>query len=193
VTGGLDPSLGLARFSLTDAPVTVIPGAAPAALAIARALACASAAGGARATPEMATGDAEIREQFGPAIGSLHAVKHLLAGMLIDSERAAGAAWAAARVAAVGGGQAELCGAVAAAVALAGFQRNAQRNIQAHGGIGFTWEHDAHLYLRRALTLHGIFGPQQRAQDDVVELRAAGVQRETGVDLPEEAGSFRPM
>jgi alkylation response protein AidB-like acyl-CoA dehydrogenase len=192
VTGSLDPSLGLARFSLTDAPATVIPGAAPAALAIARALACASAAGGARATLEMATGYAKIREQFGRTIGSFQAVKHLLADMLIDSELATAAAWDAARVAAAGGGQAELCGAVAAAVALAGFQRNAQRNIQAHGGIGFTWEHDAHLYLRRALTLHGIFGPQQRAQDDVVELRAAGVQREIGVDLPEEAEASRP-
>jgi alkylation response protein AidB-like acyl-CoA dehydrogenase len=188
---GLDPSIGLAGFELSGTPVTVIPGAAPAALAIARALAAANAAGGTRATLEMAVSYAKIREQFGRTIGSFQAVKHLLADMVIDSELATAAAWDAARAAGAAGGQDELSGAVAAAVALTGYRRNAQRNIQVHGGIGFTWEHDAHLYLRRALTLQALFGPEPQAQDDVLRLMASGVRRDPAVDLPPEAESFR--
>jgi 3-oxochol-4-en-24-oyl-CoA dehydrogenase len=189
---GLDPSLGLAGFELSSAPTTVIRGAAAAALAIARALASSNAAGGTRATLEMAVAYAKLREQFGRTIGSFQAVKHLLADMLVESELATAAAWDAARAAGAGGRQGELGGAVAAAIALTGYQRNAQRNIQVHGGIGFTWEHDAHLYLRRALTLQALFGPEPRAQDDVLTLIAAGVRRDPGVDLPPEAESFRP-
>jgi alkylation response protein AidB-like acyl-CoA dehydrogenase len=190
---GLDPSMGLAAFELSAAPVAVIAGRASAALAVARPLAAASAAGGARAVLEMATSYAKVREQFGRTIGSFQAVKHLLADMLADSELATAAAWDAARAADHAlDQQAELCAAVAATVALSGFQRNAQRNIQVHGGIGFTWEHDAHLYLRRAVTLLAMFGQETTAQDDVARLVAAGVRRERAVDLPAEAGDFRP-
>jgi len=189
---GLDPSVGLAGFELSGVQATIVPGAAAAALAIARALAAANAAGGTRATLEMAVGYAKIREQFGRTIGSFQAVKHLLADMLVESELATAAAWDAARAAGAGDRQGELCGAVAAAVTLPCYQRTAQRNIQVHGGIGFTWEHDAHLYLRRALTLQALFGPEPQAQDDVLTLMAAGVRRDPAVDLPPEAESFRP-
>jgi alkylation response protein AidB-like acyl-CoA dehydrogenase len=190
---GLDPGMGLAAFELSAAPLTVIDGGSAAALSIARALASASAAGGARAVLEIATGYAKVREQFGRTIGSFQAVKHLLADMLAESELATASAWDAARAADHAlDEQAELGGAVAATIALTGFQRNAQRNIQVHGGIGFTWEHDAHLYLRRALTLLALFGPETTAQDDVARLVAAGVRRERAVDLPAEAEGFRP-
>jgi alkylation response protein AidB-like acyl-CoA dehydrogenase len=188
----LDPGLGLAAFDLDRAAVKVIRGAAPAGLAIARTLACAHAAGGARAVTEMATGYAKVREQFGRTIGSFQAVKHMLADMLAESELATAAAWDAGRAAREQGQQAELSAAVAATVALAGFQRNAQRNIQVHGGIGFTWEHDAHLYLRRAVTLVALFGPESAAQEDVARLAAAGARRDRAVDLPPEAEQFRP-
>ncbi len=190
---GLDPGLGLAAFNLTTAPVTVLPGAAAAARAIGRALASASAAGGARAALELAVGYAKVREQFGRTIGSFQAVKHILADLLAESELATAAAWDAARACdhAVDG-QAQLSAAVAAAVALPGFQRNAQRNIQVHGGIGFTWEHDAHLYLRRAVTLVALFGPEQAAQDDVAGLVGAGQRRDRAVDRPASAEGFRP-
>jgi alkylation response protein AidB-like acyl-CoA dehydrogenase len=189
---GIDPGLGLAAFELAEVPVEVIRNGSAAALAIARTLACACAAGGARATLEMATGYAKVREQFGRTIGSFQAVKHILADMLAESELAAAAAWDAARAAHEQGQQAELSAAVAATVALAGFQHNAQRSIQVHGGIGFTWEHNAHLYLRRALTLVAVFGPEAAAQEDVARLAAAGVRRDRAVDLPPEAEQFRP-
>jgi alkylation response protein AidB-like acyl-CoA dehydrogenase len=204
VLDGLDPGLGLAAFELSAVPVTVVPGTAAQALAIARTLAAASAAGGARSTLGAAVGYAQVREQFGRTIGSFQAVKHILADMLADSELATAAAWDAARTVdhslgdsadyARGGGtagQAELAAAVAAVIALAGFQRNAQRSIQVHGGIGFTWEHDAHLYLRRALALTALFGPEHAAADDVTRLIADGVRPERAVDLPESAEQFR--
>jgi 3-oxochol-4-en-24-oyl-CoA dehydrogenase len=192
---GLDPGLGLAAFELSGAPVTLLPGAAATALAVARILAGASAAGGARAALEMAAAYARVREQFGRTIGSFQAVKHLLADMLADSELATAAAWDAARAADQGdspgaGDRAQLAGAVAATIALAAFQRNAERNIQVHGGIGFTWEHDAHLYLRRAVALAGLFGPEQTAPDDVARLAAAGIRPERAVNLP-AASEFR--
>jgi alkylation response protein AidB-like acyl-CoA dehydrogenase len=193
VLDALDPGLGLAAFELDRAAVTIIRGGALAALAIARTLAAASAAGGARAVLEMATSYAKVREQFGRTIGSFQAVKHLLADMVAESELATASAWDAARaVDHALDKQAELAAAVAATVALTGFQRNAQRSIQVHGGIGFTWEHDAHLYLRRALTLLAMFGPETTAQDDVARLAAAGVRRDRAVDLPAEAEEFRP-
>ena len=229
---GLDPGLGLAAFELSGAPATAVPGGAAPALAIARTLASASAAGGARAVLEMAAGYARVREQFGRTIGSFQAVKHILADMLADSELATAAAWDAARAADHGAAdhsrgdpskgdhgrgdpsrgdhsrgdqsaadhgrgdhsasdQAELAGAVAATVAVAAFQRNAQRNIQVHGGIGFTWEHDAHLYLRRALALAGLYSPEQAAPQDVAGLVAAGVRPDPAVDLPAGAQEFR--
>jgi alkylation response protein AidB-like acyl-CoA dehydrogenase len=161
----------------------VIPGGAAAALAQARA----------RAVLEMATGYAKVREQFGRTIGSFQAVKHILADMLAESELATASAWDAARAIDHGlDDQARLSAAVAATVALTGFQRNAQRNIQVHGGIGFTWEHDAHLYLRRAATLAAVYGPEPAAQDDVARIAAAGVRRDRAVDLPAAAEEFRP-
>ncbi|WP_345729564.1 acyl-CoA dehydrogenase family protein, partial [Cryptosporangium minutisporangium] len=78
-----------------------------------------------------------------------------------------------------------------AAVALRAYQENAQKTIQILGGIGFTWEHDAHLYLRRAITLAALWGPVAAAEDDVAALTRAGVYREYTVDLPPEAETFR--
>src|SRR5262249_44370056 len=66
----------------------------------------------------------------------------------------------------------------------------AQMNIQVHGGIGFTWEHDAHLFMRRAGALAALFGPPEQAATDVYRLAAAGVSRPVGVDLPPQADEY---
>ena len=63
-------------------------------------------------------------------------------------------------------------------------------NIQVHGGIGFTWEHDAHLYLRRALVLNGLLGSPDDA-GDVTTQAARGTIREVSLDLPPEAEAIR--
>jgi alkylation response protein AidB-like acyl-CoA dehydrogenase len=188
---GIDPTRRVVRFDTADVMVDegdVIVGGAAAATAIARALAAAEAAGGASATLAMALEYAKLREQFGRTIGSFQAVKHHLANMLVDVELAAAVVWDAAR-AGGRGTQAQLAGAVAAAQAMPAFRRCAEKNIQLLGGIGFTWEHDAHLYLRRASVLTALFG--RGAATDVVALTQSGATANQGIDLPEEAEAFR--
>ncbi|HEY1706338.1 MAG TPA: acyl-CoA dehydrogenase [Trebonia sp.] len=189
----LDPSLGIARLSLDNVTAReTLPGGTAVATRVLRVLAAAEAAGGARAALEMALDYAKVRVQFGRAIGGFQAVKHHLANMLVATELATAAAWDAARLdQAGGGGEAELAAAVAAAVALDAYQFAARKNIQVLGGIGFTWEHDAHLYLRRAAALAALAGPVRQAQDDVFALSKAGVRRTLAVDLPPEAEDYR--
>ena len=94
---------------------------------------------------------AKVREQFGRPIAMYQAVKHHCANMLVATELATAAVWDAARAAADRRRPALAhAAAVAATLALPAADLCANLNIQVHGGIGFTWEHDAHLYLRRA-------------------------------------------
>jgi alkylation response protein AidB-like acyl-CoA dehydrogenase len=115
--------------------------------------------GGAQSVLEMATDYAKTRYQFGRAIGSYQAVKHALADMLVEVESAKSAAYHAAR--AVASGDADEI-AIAAPLAKSYcsevFEHAAGDNIQVHGGIGFTWEHDAHLWFKRAKTSTILFG-----------------------------------
>jgi 3-oxochol-4-en-24-oyl-CoA dehydrogenase len=187
----IDPTRRSARLSLDGVVIDddeVIPHGATAAVAIARSLAAAEAAGGAAATLGMALDYAKVREQFGRTIGSFQAVKHHLANMLVDSELAAAVAWDAAR-AAGRGTQGALAGAVAATQALPGYVRCAEKNIQLLGGIGFTWEHDAHIYLRRAWALSTLFG--RESATDVTAAIAGGAIANEGIDLPADAEAFR--
>jgi alkylation response protein AidB-like acyl-CoA dehydrogenase len=188
---GLDPAIGAARVHLAGADAVILAGAARLATRVARVLAAAEATGGCWATLGMALDYAKVREQFGRTIGSFQAVKHHLANMLVDAERATAATWDAARAAAADDGQADLSAAVAAAVTLDAYRRNAQQAIQVFGGIGFTWEHDAHLYLRRALTLAAVWGPVEQAEQEVADLARQGIRRQYTVDLPPEAQDHR--
>lgn len=175
--------------NLRDAPVSeIFPGAAGKATRILRLLAAAEAVGGLGACTEMATVYAAGREQFGRPIGSFQAVKHHCANMLVDTELATAATWDAARAV---GDEAELAAAMAAGHALTAYQRVALQNVQVHGGIGYTWEHDAHLYIRRATVLAAFAGDQDALRDKVVELQRDGVRRRQSVDLPEGAEQYR--
>lgn len=119
-------------------------------------LAAAEASGVAQWCLDTAVAYAKVREQFGAPIGSFQAVKHLCAEMLESTESIAAAAWDAAVAAHTD--QADFAADVAAVVALDGAVSVAQTCIQVLGGIGFTFEHDAHLYLRRAVALRGVVG-----------------------------------
>ncbi|MEE2033238.1 acyl-CoA dehydrogenase [Rhodococcus chondri] len=186
-----EPTLRLARVLLDNAPtLTVVSGAASRVRHIARTLAAAEAAGGARATLDAALAYAKVREQFGRAIGSFQAIKHHLANMLATSELAVAVAWDAAR-AGTEGEQAVLALDAARVLAFDSYVTNAEKSIQIHGGIGFTWEHDCHLHLRRAQTLRALFGEPDSALDSIVESGTAGVRRHFAVDLPAEAETFR--
>ncbi|MGH3438673.1 MAG: acyl-CoA dehydrogenase [Sciscionella sp.] len=138
---------------------------------------------------------ARTRQQFGRPIGQFQGVKHRCARMLARAEQARVCAWDAARAVEAGAstepGEAALAVAVAGATAVeAGFSC-AKDCIQTLGGIGFTWEHDANLYLRRAHTLRLLLGSTARWRRRVAELTLAGARRELGVDLPQEATGIR--
>ncbi|HEX5145145.1 MAG TPA: acyl-CoA dehydrogenase, partial [Mycobacterium sp.] len=158
-----------------------------------RTLLAAEAVGGAGDCVDTAVEYAKVREHFGRTIATFQAVKHHCANMAVAAESATALAWDAAR-AADEGAQAEdqfrLIAAAVADAAFSGYVRNAELNIQVHGGIGFTWEHDSHLHLRRAMTLHALFGGDGPAAD-VFELTAAGVVRDNSLDLPPAAEDLR--
>ena len=176
-------------LGLNSAPVLeILPGAAGTATRILRLLAAAEAVGGLSACTEMATAYAAGREQFGRPIGSFQAVKHHCANMLVDTELAVAATWDAARA---DGAEAELAATMAAGHALTAYQRVALQNVQVHGGIGYTWEHDAHLYIRRATVLQSFAGDQDALRDRVIALQRDGVRRRQSVDLPEGAEQYR--
>ncbi|MGE2834850.1 acyl-CoA dehydrogenase [Mycobacterium sp. SMC-4] len=189
----LDPSRPSARVALTGVELgddAVLPGAAALIRAYARAVTAAEAVGGAQDCLDAAVGYAKVREQFGRTIGTFQAIKHHLANMLVAAESATATVWDAARSADDDEDQFRLMASCAATLAFDAYVHNAELNIQVHGGIGFTWEHDAHLHLRRALTLRGLFGGRA-APADVYALTAKGVLRQNSIDLPPEAEALR--
>ena len=188
VPANLDPARRIARVILTGAPTTVLPGARKLLTDTARLLFAAEATGVAREVTEQAAEYAKIREQFGRPIATFQAVKHHCANMLVAAELATAAVWDAARAA--DGEQLSYTAAIAATLAVPGAVRNAQLNIQVHGGIGFTWEHDAHLYLRRAAAIQALIDAEVAAID-VTSLVRGGVSRAAAIDLPPEAEEIR--
>ena len=133
---------------------------------------------------------AVVRQQFGRPIGAFQAVKHLCAGMLCRAETAAALAWDAARAVDDASGQLPLIAAAAAAVNLDTAVDTAKDCIQVLGGIGFTWEHDAHLYLRRALTLRQLLGGSAHWRDRAAQLALSGMRRQLLLDDAEITGEL---
>jgi alkylation response protein AidB-like acyl-CoA dehydrogenase len=134
--------------------------------------------GVAEAALDMAVDYAKLREQFGRPIGSFQAVKHLCADMLLQTEHASVAAFYALWVA--GAEPAELP--VAARVAKTTCSETAvavtAANIQIHGGIGFTWEHNAHLYYRRAHGTAAMFGSPESHRSALYERLTSAAPQE---------------
>lgn len=193
VPPNLDPTRRSGRVTLHDvavAPSDVLPGARSTALALARTVLAAEAVGGASDCVETAVDYAKVRKQFGRTIATFQAVKHHCANMLVAAESAVATVWDAARAAGEDEEQFGLIAAAAATLALPAYVHNAELDIQVHGGIGFTWEHDAHLHLRRALALRALFGGDAPARD-VFTMTAAGVTRENSLDLPEGTEELR--
>ncbi|MFM9032950.1 MAG: acyl-CoA dehydrogenase family protein [Mycobacterium sp.] len=113
---------------------------------------------------------AKSRLQFGRQIGSFQAVKHKLADMLVDLEHARSVAYHAVWALATGSDDPALAASIAQAVCSAAFSRIAADAIQVHGGIGFTWEHQAHLYFKRAATDAALLGSAEQHRERVAEL-----------------------
>ena len=190
VPANLDQSRRAARVRLDAAPATVLPGARGLLTDVARAVLAAEAAGIAGETTEQAAEYAKIRQQFGRPIATFQAVKHHCANMLVAAELAAAAGWDAGRAGIDGGDQLRYTAAIAAVLAVPAAVSNASLNIQVHGGIGFTWEHDAHLYLRRAAAIAAVVDTEQAAIE-VTDLVRRGVRRAAAIDLPAAAEPIR--
>lgn len=179
-----DFSRPLARVTLDGAAVTELTAPAQRVADLAATVAAAEAAGLARWALRTATDYAKVREQFGRPIGSFQAVKHLCAEMLLRSEQASiAAADAAVAAAEDDDGQLSIAAAMAAAVAVEAAKANVRDCIQVLGGIGITWEHDAHLYLRRAYGIERFLGGQPAWLRRVAALTRQGVRRELRIDL----------
>lgn len=132
---------------------------------------------------ETATEYAKVREQFGRKIGEFQAVKHLCAWMLCRAEQIRAVAADAAAAVDNRGDELPLAAAIAMSIALDAAVETAKDCIQVLGGIGFTWEHDAHLYLRRAVALRQLLGGGAVWRARVTELVRAGRRRTVGLDL----------
>ncbi|MGW6460032.1 acyl-CoA dehydrogenase [Streptomyces sp. NPDC055078] len=193
VPANVDRGLRAARVRLDDVPIAedgLLTGAVPMALALHRTLLAADAVGGARQCLDDAVAHAKVREQFGRTIGTFQAVKHHCADMLVETELATASVWDAARAATGDPRAFELAAAVAAVTANRAYAHNARLAIQVLGGIGFTWEHDAHLLLRRSIALEAMSEPGTAAAD-VVRLRSDGVRRDPRVTLPADVEACR--
>ncbi|WP_326947584.1 acyl-CoA dehydrogenase family protein [Amycolatopsis sp. NBC_01307] len=173
-----DFSRPLGRVRVTDVSGDVL--TLPPVAELAATLAAAEAAGVARRTLTIAVEYAKVREQFGQPIGGFQAIKHLCAEMLCRAEAAEALAWDAAN------GQHPLSVASAAVVALDAAVANAEDCVQVLGGIGFTWEHDAHLYLRRAVALRQWLGGSGPWRRRAAALALAGTERTLGVDVGDD-------
>ena len=188
----LDPTRSIGAVELRAVTVDesrILRGAAHEARTVFRILGSAEAVGVSWAALDMAVEYAKVREQFGRTIGTFQAVKHHAANMLVDAEQTTAAVWDAARADNLEG--ARFAAAVAAAHAIRAQIFCAQTNVQLHGGIAFTWEHDAHLYLRRARTLAAVLGDGADPLIDVVDGQRSGQAHGASFALPEEAEQYR--
>ncbi|HTM85888.1 MAG TPA: acyl-CoA dehydrogenase family protein, partial [Mycobacterium sp.] len=191
-----------ARVTLAAVPATVLAVPAQRVQDLAATVFAAEAAGLARWALQTATDYAKVREQFGKPIGSFQAIKHLCAEMLLRAEQASVSAGDAATAAAAvtsgasassdaGDDQLSIAAAVAAATGIAAAQTNVKDCIQVLGGIGITWEHEAHLYLRRAYGIAHVLGGRARWLRRVAALTQQGVRRELHIDL-DSVAHLRP-
>ncbi|MBI5338784.1 alkylation response protein AidB-like acyl-CoA dehydrogenase [Mycobacterium sp. BK558] len=187
-----DFSRPLARVVLDRAAAVPVAMSAERVTDLAVTLAAAEAAGVARWLLRTATEYAKVREQFGKPIGSFQAIKHMCAEMLLRSEQASVAAADAARAAGdTDDAQLSIAAALAASVGIEAAKANAKDCIQVLGGIGITWEHDAHLYLRRAYGLAQFLGGRSHWLRRVAALTQQGVRRDLHIDLASVA-DLRP-
>jgi alkylation response protein AidB-like acyl-CoA dehydrogenase len=171
----LDMTRKLARLEFSGVQARLLCPPGPAAEALARTLDLAVIAlaaeqvGGSQRCLDMSVEYAKNRFQFGRPIGSFQAIKHKCADMLLDVESARSAAYFAAWAAADSSPELPAVASLAKAYCSEAFFRTAGQNIQIHGGIGFTWEHDAHLYFKRAKSAELLFGDPVYHREQLVQ------------------------
>ena len=171
----IDPTRGLADVSLGETTVVRSDAASlwQRAEQVGRTILAAEGLGAASRALEIGVAYAKERQAFGRAIGSYQAVKHLLVDVYVEVEQLRSLVWWAAWAADHAADELPLASAAAKASAATALERAAETLIQVHGGIGFTWEHDAHLYWRRAKVDRFLLGDDIAAFDEVARLAMA--------------------
>lgn len=157
----VDPGSFLADVIIDAAVIDPLPGGGEYGQAIVDAgwvLQAAQACGGIRACVEQAADYAKVREQFGVPIGQFQAVKHQLADLALEADPNRPLVWHAAQAADAGQTLASRYAALAKSHLSDAYLRVARKTIELHGGFGYTWEADMHLYLKRAIFLHAHLG-----------------------------------
>ncbi len=149
----------------------------------------AECSGGARWCLETANQYAKDRRQFGRPIGQFQAIKHRLSDMLVTVEQVTALAWDAARAAE--GEQADMAAVLAGALVLDAYADCAKWCIQILGGMGFTWEHDAHLHLRRAIAMRQLCGGSGPQRSEAAHRALGGVRRVLELELPPDGEAIR--
>jgi alkylation response protein AidB-like acyl-CoA dehydrogenase len=171
----LDQTRKLARLEFDAVPGRLIGAPGEAAGVLARTLDVAAIAlaaeqlGGAQRALDMAVGYAKTRHQFGRPIGSFQAIKHRCADLLLEVESLRSAVVYAAAAVAENSAEVPVVAALAKAYASDVYFHVAAENIQIHGGIGFTWEHDAHLYFKRAKSSELLLGDASYHREHLAE------------------------
>jgi len=167
----LDATNPIGTVTFRDAPCILRSRDASSAAALRRAatvLSCADAVGGTARTVEMSVAYAKVRHQFGKPIGSFQAVKHRCADMAVRAEVARSATTYATVSVRDGAPDADFQAAVAKVLAADAYLRNSADNVQNHGGMGYTWECDAHLYVKRARAFDATLGSRRTQLDALV-------------------------
>jgi alkylation response protein AidB-like acyl-CoA dehydrogenase len=172
----LDPTRRQATLTFDDVPARLIGTAGGAEPDLKRALRLGAIAlaqeqvGAAEHCLDMAVGYAKTRKQYGRPIGSFQAIKHMCADALVEIESAKAAADYATLAASIAPDELPVVASLAQAFCADAFFMAASQNIQVHGGIGFTWEHDAHLYFKRATTMAQYLGSPSAHRECVAAL-----------------------
>jgi len=173
---GLDLTRRFAHLRFASAPARLIGTVGDATRILARVAdlgsvaIAADAVGGAESCLDMSVAYAKIREQFGKPIGSFQAVKHKCATVLLEVESARAAAYYAAWAATASPEDLPQAASMSKAYCSDTYLHAAQENIQIHGGIGFSWEHPAHLYFRRAKSAQLLFGSPSAHRERLADL-----------------------
>jgi alkylation response protein AidB-like acyl-CoA dehydrogenase len=172
----LDLTRSAANITISAAPATLIAGSEETprvldhALQVGAALLAIEQVGASQHLLDLSVEYAKSRLQFGRPIGSFQAVKHRLADLLVDVEHARSTAYHAIWALTDGSDDPALATSIAQAVCSAAFSHVATDTIQVHGGIGFTWEHQAHLYYKRATTDAVLLGSAEAHRDRVAAM-----------------------
>ncbi|WP_319429057.1 acyl-CoA dehydrogenase family protein [Mycobacterium sp. RTGN5] len=182
----LDLTRPQATITFTDSPARLLAGPEEAERVITHALQVGSAllaveqVGAAQHLLDLAVEYAKSRLQFGRQIGSFQAIKHKLADMLVDLEHARSAAYHAVWALSDGSDDPALAASIAQATSSAALSHIAADTIQVHGGIGFTWEHQAHLYFKRATTDAALLGSAEQHRSRIADFILDNASAEGG-------------